>query len=100
MKKVFDILVQNVDKVVYALGAVCVLLVAADLFYDKGGHYDFEKVIGFHAMYGFASYVGLVLVAKQLRRVLMRPEDHYEDPETADPYENVSGEEYEEEVHP
>ena len=30
----------------------------------------------------------------------MRPEDHYEDLETADPYENVSGEEYEEEVHP
>ena len=90
MRRVFDILVAKVHVVVIVLGAICAALVAADLFYDKAGHFDFERVVGFHALYGFFSYVGLVLVAKELRRVLMRPETWYE---PDDPYENASGEE-------
>jgi len=96
MRAFLDLLVRNVDKVVYGLGTVCLLLVAADLFYDKGGHYDFERFTGFHAIYGFCSYVGLILVSKQLRKALMRPEDYYE-PDA--PYENVSGERLDPDAH-
>ena len=69
---------KNVDKVFYALCAVCAAVVLSDLLYDKHGHFSFEEVIGFHAGFGFVAYVGLVLLAKQLRRVLKRDEDYYD----------------------
>ena len=69
---------KNVDKVFYALCALCAVVVLSDLFYDKHGHFSFEEVIGFHAGFGFVAYVGLVLLAKQLRRVLKRDEDYYD----------------------
>jgi hypothetical protein len=69
---------RNVNKVFYALCAVCMLVVVADFFYHKHGHFSFEQIIGFHAGFGFVAYVGLVLLAKQLRRVLKRDEDYYD----------------------
>ena len=33
---------------------------------------------GFYAAYGFVACVSLVVVAKQLRRILMRKEDYYD----------------------
>lgn len=43
----------------------------------KHGHYGFEKVPTFHALYGFAGCVLLVLAARVLRLVVMRKEDYY-----------------------
>jgi hypothetical protein len=54
------------------------VVVTADLFYSKHGHYGFEDITGFHALYGFLSYVGLVLIAGQLRKFLKREEDYYD----------------------
>ena len=65
-------------RVFRVLAVVCVLVVAADLFYPKHGHYAVEDWIGFHAAYGFLSYVGLVLLAKGFRRVVKRDEDYYD----------------------
>lgn len=45
----------------------------------KHGHYAFEKVPTFHALYGFAGCVLLVLAARVLRMVVMRDEDYYGD---------------------
>lgn len=45
----------------------------------KHGHYAFEKVPTFHALYGFAGCVLLVLAARVLRLVVMRDEDYYGD---------------------
>ncbi|MFD0852521.1 hypothetical protein ACFQ07_09820 [Actinomadura adrarensis] len=69
---------RNVDRIVYGLSALCALLFLADLLYTKHPHFEFEHFFGFHALYGFVGSVTLVLVAKQLRRVLMRDEDYYE----------------------
>jgi hypothetical protein len=69
---------KNVNKVFYTLCAVCTSVVIADLLYHKHGHFSFEEIIGFHAGFGFVAYVGLVLLAKQLRRVLRRDEDYYD----------------------
>jgi hypothetical protein len=70
---------RNVTKVVYGLLAVCLLLVASDFFYDKEGlHFPSEDWPGFYAVYGFVCCVFLVLTAKQLRRILKRPEDYYD----------------------
>lgn len=69
---------KNVTLMYRALIAVCILLVLADLFYDKHVHYGFESWFGIYGAYGFVSCVGLVLVAKELRRVLKRDEDYYD----------------------
>jgi hypothetical protein len=52
--------------------------VLADFFYHKHTHYDFQGYVGFDAFYGFVSCVLLVLVAKQVRKILMRDEDYYD----------------------
>lgn len=72
---------RNVDRVVWGLYITCALVFLADLLYDKHPHFGVENLFGFHALYGFVGSVTLVLVAKQLRRVLMRDEDYYEEPE-------------------
>ena len=42
------------------------------------GRFAIEHVFGFYGLFGFVACVALVLIAKQLRRVLMRPEDYYD----------------------
>lgn len=68
----------HVDLLVRLLVGVSALTVVADLFYHKHGEYGFQESIGFDAIYGFVSCVGLVLAAKGLRLLLMRREDYYE----------------------
>lgn len=68
----------NVERIVRALYLICAVLVVADFFVPKHGPFEIERVFGFYAGYGFLACVGLVLVAKVMRRVLMRPEDYYD----------------------
>ena len=72
---------RNVDSIVRGLVATCVGLVAFDVVFHFVGHkhvhFDLEAVPGFYAVVGFVSYVGLVMTAKQLRKVVMRPNDYY-----------------------
>jgi hypothetical protein len=68
----------NIDKIVYALGGVCIALVFADGFYVKHGHFEIEHLFGFYGLFGFVVYVGLVLTAKWLRTFLMRDENFYD----------------------
>ena len=69
---------RNVDKIWYALLAVCALLFAADAFYHKHVHFEAEGWFGFYGVYGFVACVFLVLAARVLRRMLMRSEDYYD----------------------
>lgn len=68
----------NVDRLVRAFYGVCALLVAIDVFVPKHGPFGVEHWFGFYGWFGFVACVALVLIAKQLRRVLMRPEDFYD----------------------
>ncbi|MCB9758602.1 MAG: hypothetical protein H6739_02055 [Alphaproteobacteria bacterium] len=73
---------KHVEWIFRGLCVVCALLVAADIFhlYHKHSHegMDFLEMPGFYAFFGFVAYVGLVLTAKELRKVLMRDEDYYD----------------------
>lgn len=71
---------KNVDKIVYGLYTLCALLFVSDLVYHKHAHFAFENIFGFYGLFGFLGSVTLVLLAKQLRKVLMRPEDYYDEP--------------------
>lgn len=68
---------RNVDRIVYSLYALCAGLFLADFAYEKHVYLDIEKVPGFYALYGFIMCAGLVICARMLRLVLMRPEDYY-----------------------
>ena len=70
----------NVDKIYWAVVGICALLFLADAFYVKHPYFEMEKVFGFYGLFGFAACVGLVLAAKELRKLLKRDEDYY-DPE-------------------
>ncbi|MEX1310724.1 MAG: hypothetical protein AB1Z65_09925 [Candidatus Sulfomarinibacteraceae bacterium] len=70
----------NVNKICYALYAICAGFALADFFpYKHHLHFDFEYWPGFYSIYGFVSCVALVLAATQLRKILMRDEDFYDD---------------------
>lgn len=65
------ILLAALDLIVFALAALHVIPHAHHVFAIEG-------VPLFYPAYGFVACVLLVLVAKQLRRVLMRGEDYYD----------------------
>ena len=69
---------RNVDRIVYAVYVICGLLFALDVVTHKHGPFAIEHLFGFYGIYGFVACVGLVLAAKVMRRILMRPEDYYD----------------------
>jgi len=69
---------HNVTKLFRGLWIACGLLIGIDLFLHRHEDFEFATVFGFHGAYGFFACVALVLAAKQLRKVLMRPEDYYD----------------------
>ena len=69
---------SKVKRIIQVLLLICTAVVVADFFYDKHGHYGVEKIVGFHALYGFVSCVLLVIVATAMRKVVMRDEDWYD----------------------
>ena len=57
---------------------LCALLLVIDPFVHKHGPFKIEHIWGFYGIFGFVACVAVVLIAKQLRKVLMRPEDYYD----------------------
>ncbi|MCA9576079.1 MAG: hypothetical protein R3B40_25130 [Polyangiales bacterium] len=82
-----SVIERNAVNIQRAVVAVCVLLVLGDVAFAFLGHrhthFGFEGYIGVYGAIGFVSYVGLVLSAKVLRMLVMRPEDFYERPVVA-----------------
>ncbi len=68
---------RNVGRIVWALYAVCAGLLLADVFIHKHGPYAIEHLFGFYGIFGFVGCVALVLAARAMRVVLMRPENYY-----------------------
>lgn len=60
-------------------GAVLAVTVLLQLLIPLHGHFAPERVFAFHAVYGFASCVLMVLLAKWLGRFVKRPDDYYDD---------------------
>jgi len=77
-KHVFDN-PRNIKRVVRALYAACLLAFLADFIVHRHVDHPWESLFGFFGVYGFVACVILVLVAKQLRKILMRGEDYYDD---------------------
>ena len=69
---------SNVTKLYVGLWVLGAVLVALDLFVHKHEEFAIAAWFGFYALYGFFACVALVLAAKLLRKILMRPENYYE----------------------
>lgn len=70
---------RNVRKIYHGLIAICALLLLSDAFYHKHVELAAEAWFGFYGIFGFVACVGLVLAAKELRKILMRDEHYYDD---------------------
>lgn len=70
---------KTTQRILYALYAVSVLLVVADFVIHRHIYTAIEKIPAFYAIYGFIACVVLVLIATQMRKLLMRDENYYGD---------------------
>lgn len=69
---------KNVDLLLRILYGVSAVIAMLDLFVHRHTEHPWERVTAFYPLYGFVGIVVLVLIAKVLRRIVMRPEDYYD----------------------
>ncbi|HZM35041.1 MAG TPA: hypothetical protein VFC18_11170 [Burkholderiales bacterium] len=68
----------NVRKIYVGLWIFGLLLALGDLVIHRHAEAGLDGDFAFYALYGFVACVLLVLAAKVLRRIVMRPEDYYD----------------------
>lgn len=70
---------KNVTRLLRGFYAICIVLVVVDFFVHRHIYMDWENVPAFYAIYGFIACVLLVLLAKLMRKVVMRKEEYYDE---------------------
>lgn len=69
---------ETIRAIRISFGVVLALTVAGDLFVHHREHFGIDATFGFSAWYGFATCVGMVVVARALGTLLKRRDDYYE----------------------
>jgi len=69
---------ENVNRLLRVFYLLCLVLVVLDFVVRRHVAHPWERFLGFHALYGFVACWTLVVVAKGMRKVLMRDEDYYD----------------------
>ena len=69
---------KNVKRLLHVLYLICAALFITDFVFHRHSIHPWESAWGFYAIYGFIGCVVLVLVAAQMRKIVMRNEDYYE----------------------
>ncbi|MGB5209907.1 MAG: hypothetical protein WBN31_00835 [Gammaproteobacteria bacterium] len=75
---------ENVTRLWRGFVAACVFVAALDLLglleflYHRHSSFFVEGMPGFYAAWGFIGISLLIVLAKALRKLLMRPEDYYD----------------------
>lgn len=69
---------RNVKRLLRVFFTLCAVLLLLDVVHHRHVIHDWEQLWGFYGIFGFVACVALVLIAKALRKVLMRPEDYYD----------------------
>ncbi len=70
---------ENVKRVLRGFYVICFILVIADFIVHRHIGFSWEKIPAFYAIYGFIACVVLVVLAKEMRKVVMRKEDYYDE---------------------
>ena len=75
---------ENVTRLWLVFVAACVFVAALDLLvlleflYHRHSSFFVEGMPGFYAAWGFIGISLLIVLAKALRKLLMRPDDYYD----------------------
>ncbi len=69
---------RSVDKIYWGLYLLCILIILPDFFYHRHVYFSWEGWTGFYGLYSFLSCFGLVILAKQIRKIVKRKEDYYD----------------------
>lgn len=69
---------EGVRLLLRLLYGTCAVLLVIELLVHRHAEHPWEHLFAFHAVYGFSACVLLVLLAKQMRKLVMRAEDYYE----------------------
>jgi len=68
---------RNVKRLIYSLYAMCGLSFIAEFFVSRYVDHPWEALFGFYPLYGFVACTLLVLIAKEMRKLIRRGEDYY-----------------------
>lgn len=69
---------RNVSWLLRGFYGICVLLFVLDFILHRHIAHGWEGVTGFYAVFGFVACVTLVLIAREMRKILLRKEDYYD----------------------
>jgi len=69
---------RNVTRLLRGFYLVCAILLILDFALHRHVIHSWENIPGFYAIFGFVACVLLVLIAKEMRKVVMRKEDYYD----------------------
>lgn len=69
---------RNIKRLLGVFFTLCAVLLLLDVVHHRHMIHAWEHLWGFYGIFGFMACVALVLIAKGLRKVLMRPEDYYD----------------------
>lgn len=69
---------ENIRKMLKVFYVICGMLLVADFIVHRHIYHSWENIPAFYAIYGFVGCVLLVLIAKEMRKLLMRGEDYYD----------------------
>ncbi|MEQ3652252.1 MAG: hypothetical protein ABNH21_18595 [Glaciecola sp.] len=69
---------ENVKIILRVFYVLCVVLVIADFIVHRHIYVSFEEIPAFYAIYGFVACVVLVVIAKEMRKLVMRDEKYYD----------------------
>ncbi len=72
---------RNVRLLVRGLVGCCLVLFGLDFVLHRHTVHPWESFPGFYALYGFIACVILVMLARELRKLVMRDEDYYDRPD-------------------
>ncbi len=69
---------STINALIALVVAICAGFGAAEFFIHRHGHFGEDHIPLFYGLAGFAAFFGLVLLGKQLRKLIMRDEDYYD----------------------
>ena len=69
---------ENVNRLLRGFYIVSGVLFALDFVLHRHTIHAWEDIPGFYAIFGFVACVVLVLVAREMRKIVMRREDYYD----------------------